>query len=141
MAALDDILKQAQPGINPQLEDMIAKLMVSGGASPGMAKAGIQGMGQPTQQTALGTGAQVPAGQPGAAEAMAPEEANMTYQALLRRGVPPQIAQQAIANPKLLRDLLSQIYKQTGPQEQPQMLASGQPNRMSAPPLGGGGGY
>jgi len=138
---LDDLLKQSQPGVNPKLEEVITSLMRSGGASPGQTQSGVQslqGQGQPQTMGAGGAGVQP---QAGGTPAMGPEEANLTYQALIRKGVPPQIAQQALANPQMLKDLLMQIYKQTGPQEAPAAMASSQPGRQSAPPLGGGGGY
>src|SRR5688572_6961914 len=131
MVMLEDILKQAKPGVNPQLEEMVAKLMMGSGSSPQRAQAATQPQAAP--QSTLGTGAQMPSAPAGGAQPMAPEEANLTYQALIKRGVPPQVAQQAIANPQMLRDLLTQIYRGTGPQEQPPALASGVPGRMSAP--------
>lgn len=130
---LDDILKQAQPGINPELESMIARLMQGSGSSPQRAAAATAPQAPPP--SALGTGAATPAAPAGGAEPMLPEEANLTYQALIRKGVPPQVAQQAIANPQMLRDLLGQLYRGAGPQEQPPALAS-MPGRMSAPAPG-----
>jgi hypothetical protein len=141
MPMLDELLKQSQPGVNPKLEDMIARLMVNGGATPGQTASGVQGLQGQQAPSTLGTGAAGVPAPAGAAQPMAPEEANLTYQALIRKGVPPQLAQQALANPKLLRDLLTQIYRQPGPQEAPQMLNGGVPARPTAPPLGGGGGY
>lgn len=128
---LEDLLKQSRPGVNPELEDMVAKLMMGSGSSPQRATNAVQAPAP--APSALGTGAQAPAAPAGGTAPMAPEEANLTYQALIRKGVPPQIAQQAIANPQLLRDLLGQLYRGAGPQEQPPALASGTPGRMSAP--------
>lgn len=131
---LNDFLKQAQPGVNPELEQMVARLMMGSGSSPQRAAESAQAPAPPP--TALGTGAQGVSAPAGGNPPMAPEEANLTYQTLIKRGVPPQIAQQAIANPQLLRDLLTQLYSQTGPQEQPAALASGVPGRMSPPAPG-----
>lgn len=131
---LDQLLKQAQPGVNPELEEMVAKLMIGSGSSPQRAQQAVAP--QPAPPSALGTGAQTPAAPAGGAAPMVPEEANLTYQALIRKGVPPQLAQQALANPQLLRDLLMQLYRGTGPQEQPPALAGGVQGRMSPPAPG-----
>jgi hypothetical protein len=140
MAMLDDVLKQAQPGVNPQLEEMITTLMRNGGASPGQTQSGVQGLQGPRMQGTMATGVPGAAGQPGATPPMDPAEANQTLRILIQKGVPPAVAQQAIQNPAMLKELLAQIFKQSGPQEQPQAMASS-PGRVSAPPLGGGGGY
>lgn len=141
---LEDILKQAQPGVNPQLEAMITKLMQGSGSTPGQAASGVAGMqSQGVSPGTMATGAVAPPSSPGGAQPMAPEEANLTYQALIKKGVPPQVAQQAIANPQMLRELLAQLYKGgggVGPQEAVQGPGAA-PSRVSAPPLGGGGGY
>lgn len=144
MAMLDDVLKRAQPGVNPQLEQMITTMMMNAGASPGQTQSGVKSLGGPQTQSTMGTGVPGAATQAGATPPMAPQEANQTLQILISKGVPPALAQQAIANPQLLKELLAQIFKQggpTGPTEAPQAMASGTPNRVSAPSLGGGGGY
>lgn len=141
MAMLDELLKQSQPGVNPELEDLISKLMLSGGATPGQTESGTKSLQPQLAQSTLGTGAAGTMAPAGATPPMDAQAANQTYQVLISKGVPPQLAQQALANPQLLRDLLTQIYRQTGPQEQPTALASGTRGRMSSPPLGGGGGY
>lgn len=139
MAMLDDLLKQAQPGINPELEQMISKLMLAGGASSGQAASGVKGLSPQPQPSNLGIESSTPPAM-GAAPQGGVQD-NQTYQILVKKGVPPEIAQQAMNNPQLLKDLLAQVYRQAGPTEAPPALASSQPNRMSAPPLGGGGGY
>lgn len=78
---------------------------------------------------------------PGAGATPGPES-NETFRVLVSRGVPPEIAKQALANPEILKQLLAKLFQgQQGAQEQPQMAPSPTPNRQSAPPLGGGGGY
>ena len=126
---LEDILQQSRPGVNPQLEEMISKLMMGGA---GQEKPGASmPMRQPLPQSALGA----PSG--GQAGASAQDQANQTYQILIQQGVPPKLAQQAIADPALLQDILRQLQGGGGPQEQPQMMPSGN-SRMSPPPPGAG---
>jgi hypothetical protein len=163
MAMLEQILQQAKPGVNPELEAMISKLMMGSGATPGEAQGGVAGaMRQPLPQSALGTGVQpqgaapgspLPGAAPGAmpggqGQQMPPEQANRTYQVLVSQGVPPQLAKEAIGNPALLRDILRQLQggqdqeqgqgqPPIGPQEQPQMV-QGNNNRMTPPGFGGG---
>lgn len=135
---LNDLLKQSQPGVNPELESMIAKLMQGSGSSPERAMGAVSQ--SPQEPGAAGTGAATVPAPAGAAQAMGGQESNQTYQVLVARGVPPEVAQQAIGNPAMLRALLQQLYSQSGPQEAPPMQP-GANSRMSAPPLGGGGGY
>lgn len=139
--ALDDLLKQANPGVNPELEAMISRLMLGAGSSADRA-AKATAPTAPAPGT-LGTGA---AGAPPAGAGAAPmppqipEAANQTYMVLVKQGVPPEIAKQAIANPALLRQLLAKLYSQSGPQELPQQMdSSAAAARQSSPPLGGGG--
>ncbi len=165
-AMLEQILQQSQPGVNPELEAMISKLMMGSGSTPAQAQAGpAQAMRQPLPQSALGTGAQpqgsapgsplpgaapgaIPGGQP---PQMPPEQANRTYQVLVSQGVPPQLAKEAMGNPALLRDILRQLQggqnqqqgpspqgpQGQGPQGQPQMV-QGANHRMTPPGFGGG---
>ena len=158
MAMLDDILKQSQPGVNPQLEEMVAKMLsASGMAGPQAAAASGQdaappgGLGAgPTAAPGGGLpmGGMPPStGMPGSG-AQAPDASNETYKVLISKGVPPDLARQALGNPEILKQLLAQLFQQQqqpmqqqlGPQEQQQMQPSSG-NRQSAPPLGGGGGY
>jgi hypothetical protein len=149
MAMLDDILKQSQPGVNPQLEEMVAKMLsASGMAGPQAAQASGQqappsgGLGALPAPGPGGVG--IP-GMPGSG-AQAPDESNETYKVLISKGVPPEIARQALGNPEILKQILAKLFQaqqgpaMLGPQEQPQMQPSGN-NRQSSPPLGGGGGY
>lgn len=160
MAMLEQILEQAKPGVNPELESMISRLMLGSGSSPAQAQGGpAAAMRQPLPQSALGTGVQpqgaapgspLPGAAPGSmpggqAPQMPPEQANRTYQVLVSQGVPPQLAKEAIGNPALLRDILRQLQGSEnqgqapgqGPQEQPQMVPGGN-NRMTPPGFGGG---
>jgi hypothetical protein len=138
MAMLDDILKQSQPGVNPQLEDMVAKMLSGSGMAGPQASAAAQGMGP----AALGA-PPAPGGAPGmpaGGGGMAGPEGNETFRVLVSRGVPPEMAKQALTNPEMLRQILAQLFKgQQGAPSEPQMAPSKNP--QSAPPLGGGGGY
>jgi hypothetical protein len=144
MGMLDDLLKQAQPGVNPQLEATITRLMQASGASPGQISSGVQGLqGQPAGPVAGAAGTSAPPGQaaPDVGSAQQNPQANATYRALIQAGVPAAVAMQAMQDPKLLQSILAQMSQKTGPQEQgPMAPSAASPSRMSAPPLGGGGG-
>lgn len=136
---LDQLLQQSSPGINPELEKMIANLMLGAGNSPGRAQgsaAAASRMPLP-QQSPLGlqrpTGGQAPE-QGGLGGGEAPAAANETYQILIQAGVPPELALQAIGNPQLMQTLIMQIQGGMGPQEAPIMQTSGTPAAPSAPP-------
>jgi hypothetical protein len=160
MAMLEQMLQQSQPGVNPELEEMISKLMMGSGGAAGASQGGAAGaMRQPLPQSALGAGGQqqgaapgspLPGAAPGAmpggqAPQAGPDQGNRTYQVLVSQGVPPQLAKEAINNPALLRDILRQLQggqnqggqPPAGPQEQPQMVQGGN-NRMTPPGFGGG---
>jgi len=120
------------PGINPELEQMLTRisaLQQAGGA--GKSPVPAPGVGGPGggMPPALGAGGGLPGiaagaptsqgtpmapNRPGEQQPMQPQQANMTYQALIKAGVPPQIAQQALGNPKFLQEILASISKQGG---------------------------
>lgn len=146
MAMLDDVLKNAQPGVNPQLEDMVAKMLAGSGMagpqaasaagrlSPGASPLGV-GPAPAGGMPPAPAGGAAPQGQPG-------PQGNETFKVLVARGVPPQLAAQAISNPQLLRQLLAKLFQgQQGADQQPQAAPEPDPNSQPAPPLGGGGGY
>lgn len=147
MAVLADILKQSQPGVNPQLEEMVAKMLAgSGMAGPqASAAAGSAALSAPGAMGAASGGGGLPLGapSPGAVPQSGGQpgpESNETFRVLVSKGVPPEIAKQAIGNPELMKQLLAKLFQgQQGPQQQ--MAPSPNPDPQSAPPLGGGGGY
>lgn len=74
---------------------------------------------------------------------MPPEQANLTYQMLVKAGVPPEIAKQAIGEPKFLQEILKQLASQQ--QQQPLGVPpqggqpGGQPQASPAGMMGQGG--
>lgn len=101
------------PGVNPELEQMLGRLKQlqsptqgpGGGMPPAPQPGSVQGT-----PTAQGTPSMPQ--QAGSAAPMPPEQANMTYQMLVKAGVPPEIAKQAIAEPKFLQEILKQLASQ-----------------------------
>ena len=125
---LDQLLKQSQPGINPQLEEMISRLMLGSGSGPVQAQgSAAQAARMPLPQSNLGVG--------GGQQMPGQGEGNETYKILINAGVPPELARQALDNPQLMQTLIMQIQKGVGPQEAPPMQTSGTPARPSAPPI------
>ncbi len=137
MPSLEELLRGGQgvgaaPGINPELEQMLSRISAlqtsgvkgpGGGMppGPGVPMRGAPGtMGQGGQPPGIAAG--TPTGQgtpmasmsPGEQQPMQPQQANMTYQALIKAGVPEQVAKQAMGSPKLLQEILAQMQKAQG---------------------------
>jgi len=110
MALLDQMLSEqgGKPGINPQLEEMLARF--GRGAQQGVSPPQT---GNPSlQQTGLTpTAVGMPQGGGATAQAMTPEQANLTYQTLVMRGVPEDTAKAAIGNPQLLQKIILQLFQ------------------------------
>lgn len=142
MPMLDELLRSQSMGagdeVNPELEQMLSRVQQfqgpmgqQGGPTPaGMTPQMPGPRGVPTQQ-----GTPAAPTQAGMAQPMAPEQANMTYQMLVKAGVPPEIAKQAIAEPKFLQEILRELQSQrqlgAPPQSRPQ---AGQGTPMQGAP-------
>jgi hypothetical protein len=88
-------MKQARPGV----KELVARMLAGSGITP-QQPAGPSGL----DSSVAGPGGNAPVrGIPQTAPETQPSE---TYRVLVSRGVPPEIAQQAIGNPPLLRQLL-----------------------------------
>lgn len=132
MPMLDELMRggsgQGAPGENPGIDQLLGRIssMQQTVQGPG---GGVMPSGSPMPGSAPGgmTGPATSLGAPeidkaGSGAPMDPSQANLTYQMLIKAGVPPQIAKQAIAEPKFLQEILLQIQKtQLGaPQMAPQ---------------------
>lgn len=129
MPMLDELLRSggadggAMGAADPQVEQLLGRLSSVQNAVRGP---GGQPQGAPQpgmmQGPATSQGTPMAPSQPGASGPMAPEQANLTYQMLIKAGVPPEIAKQAIAEPKFLQEILMQMQKQQlgAPPAQPQ---------------------
>jgi hypothetical protein len=112
MAMFD--LKQSQPGVNPQLEELVARMLAGSGIAqqtqPG--PSGLDG-------SISGPGGNAPVR--GIQQTEPEAQPSQTLRVLVSRGVPPELAQHAIGNPPLLRQLLIALQQQG----QPTMAAGG----------------
>ena len=140
MPTLDELLRSqatpGSPGSSPELEQMLGRVAQMGGGGAPMAAGAPANVGPGPAPTAQGAPMTAPQASPGAP--MQPEQANMTYQMLIRAGLPPEVAKQALQEPKFLQEILMELQKrQLGapPQSQaPQAGAAGQAQRP-APPM------
>lgn len=128
MPMLDELLRSggtegAMGAPDPQVEQLLGRLSSTQNAvrGPGGQPAGPPQPGM-MQGPATTQGTPTAPSQPGASGPMAPEQANLTYQMLIKAGVPPEIAKQAISEPKFLQEILMQMQKQQlgAPPAQPQ---------------------
>lgn len=121
-------------GVNPQLEQMLGRIsQLQGPSGPGGGMPPVSGgpaMGMPGGMQ--GGPMAAPGGGMGAMGAAPPESpaaspgANVTYQMLIKAGVPPEIAKQAIAEPKFLQEILLELQKQQlGTQQNQNQAAAG----------------
>lgn len=126
MPTLDEMLRGGMPGsapgVNPELEQMLARInaLQSGGikgpgggspVGPGMAPAGAGRPGGLAEGIPTGQGTPMAPMQPGEAQPMQPQQQNLTYQALVKAGVPVEVARQAMGSPKMLQEILAQLQK------------------------------
>lgn len=114
MPTLDELMAGTPnigPGVNPELEQMLSRITALQGQmrAPGGSGMPAQGM---ARGPAMSTGTPQAGAMGGEAPGMQPQQANLTYQALIKFGVPPEVAKQAIANPKFLQEILASISKQ-----------------------------
>lgn len=134
MPMLDELLRSkatpGAPGSSPELEQMLGRITqlqdpqgTPGGMMPANPSQGGGPRGVPTMQ-----GTPAAPMQAGSAQGMAPEQANLTYQMLIKAGVPPEIAKQAIAEPKFLQEILVELQKQQlgAPRQAPLVAPGGQ---------------
>jgi hypothetical protein len=130
MPMLEELLRGGGDGnpmgqqANPQLEQMLGRItqLSGGGGQPGMPSAPPPG---PVRSGPMTQGTPSMPSDAGSAQPMAPEQANVTYQTLIKAGVPAEIAKQAISEPKFLQELLGEIQKRQlgAPPAQPQTPA------------------
>lgn len=139
MAGADPSGGGAATGNNPEIEQMLGRItqLQSPTKAPG---GGMPPAPQGPSGTPMTQGTPAAPQQAGSAPGMAPEQANVTYQMLVKAGIPPEIAKQAIAEPKFLQEILVELQKrQQGglgvpPQAQAPMAGPGGPQRL-APPM------
>jgi hypothetical protein len=127
MPTLSELLSggggMGSPNNNPEIEQMLGRLGQM--QSPGGASAG----GMPTPPAPgpapMGQGAPMTAPQAAPGAPAQPEQANATYQMLIKAGLPPEIAQQAMQEPKFLQEILLELQKsqQLGVPPQAQQMA------------------
>lgn len=120
------------PGVNPELEQMLGRINQlqppsgPGGGMPPVSGGPASGLPMAARGVAQG-----PMGSPPTPPSIAPEQANLTFQMLLKAGVPPEIAKQAIAEPKFLQEILLEVQKrQLGTQQR--TAAAGAPANPAA---------
>lgn len=146
MPTLDEMMRarggpgggMAAPGVNPEIEQMLGRLSQlqqpsgPGGGMPPVSGGPAQGMPSGMPSGAMGAPGG-PMGGMGAAPPASPSaspQSNVTYQMLIKAGVPPEIAKQAIAEPKFLQEILLELQKQQlGVQSQ---AAAGAPSNPAA---------
>jgi hypothetical protein len=66
--------------------------------------------------------------QAGETQPMQPQQSNMTYALLIKAGVPEEVAQRAMQNPKFLQEILATIQKQPA-------APAGGPGGPGGPPM------
>ena len=121
MPTLDELMRSqsvpgpemAAPGVNPELEQMLGRIsQLQATKGPGGGMPPVSGGPAAGLPMAARGAVQGPMGAPPAPSQIAPEQSNLTFQMLIKAGVPPEIAKQAIAQPKFLQEILLEIQKQ-----------------------------
>jgi hypothetical protein len=126
------LMGNPEMGANPEIEQMLGRLgqLQSPGGAPagGMAAPGAPGLAP------MGQGAPMPAPQAAPGAPAQPEQANATYQMLIKAGVPPEMAKQAMQEPKFLQEILLELQKSQ------QQLGVPPQSQQMAPAMGNGPG-